>query len=99
MNKLDKLLQRLADQINDNNLSPQEKKQKKREFITKLAYKYLEHDKAYLFDELYNSMRVNHNKLVYYQAEQLYAKYQQEKEKWKDYNENKRNQSLRYSKQ
>ena len=47
MNKLDKLLQKLADQINDNNLSPQEKKQKKREFITKLAYKYLEHDKAF----------------------------------------------------
>ena len=99
MNNLDQLLQKLANTLNDNRLSPQEKKQKKKEFVTKLAYKYLEYEKASLFDELYNSQRVAHNKLVYYQAEQLYSKYKQEIDKWKDYTENKRNRSLRYSRQ
>jgi len=95
MKIISELLRKLARQTEDNKLSPMERKQKKREFVTKLGYKYLELNKAKWFDYLYNSKKVAENKIVYYEAELLYAKYREEIEQWKTYKNKKRERSLR----
>tara|TARA_R100000742_G_C4277408_1_gene99250 strand:- start:1788 stop:2078 length:291 start_codon:yes stop_codon:yes gene_type:complete len=95
MQNINELLRKLSKAVEDNKLSPMERKQKKREFVTKLGYKYLEYNKARWFDYLYNSKKVAENKIVYYQAELLYAKYREEIEQWKTYKNKKRERSLR----
>ena len=95
MKNINDIFQKLAKQLEDNKLSPMERKQKKKEFITKLGYRYLNHNKAKWFDYLYNSKKVAENKIVYYQAELLYAKYKGEIEEWKDYKHKKRLQNLK----
>ena len=50
-----------------------ERKQKKKEFITKLGYRYLNHNKAKWFDYLYNSKKVAENKL-YITKQSYYTK-------------------------
>ena len=70
------------------------KQSKKKEFITKLGYRYLNHNKAKWFD-CYNSKKVAENKIVYYEAELLYKKYREEIDKWKDYKHKKRLKSFK----
>ena len=53
MKNINDIFQKLAKQLEDNKLSPMERKQKKREFITKLGYKYLDYNKAKWFVILY----------------------------------------------
>lgn len=95
MQSVNELLQKLANQIKESKLSPMERKQKKKEFVTKLGYRYLNYNKAKWFDYLYNSKKVAENKIVYYEAELLYAKYREDIQKWKDYKYKKRERSLR----
>jgi len=95
MQNINELLQKIAKQLEDSKLSPMERKQKKKEFITKLGYRYLNHNKAKWFDYLYNSKKVAENKIVYYEAELLYNKYREEIDRWKDYKHNKRQKNFK----
>lgn len=95
MQSVSELLQKLANQIKESKLSPMERKQKKKEFVTKLGYRYLNYNKAKWFDYLYNSKKVAENKIVYYEAELLYNKYREEIDKWKDYKKKQRQKNFR----
>ena len=95
MQNVNELLQKLANQIKKSKLSPMERKQKKKEFVTKLGYRYLNYNKAKWFDYLYNSKKVAENKIVYYEAELLYNKYREEIDKWKDYKTKQRQKNFR----
>tara|TARA_B100001063_G_C16757424_1_gene553941 strand:- start:1529 stop:1819 length:291 start_codon:yes stop_codon:yes gene_type:complete len=95
MQSVNELLRKLANQIKESKLSPMERKQKKKEFVTKLGYRYLNYNKAKWFDYLYNSKKVAENKIVYYEAELLYNKYREEIDKWKDYKTKQRQKNFR----
>ena len=72
--------------------NPSEIVSNRKQFVIKLAIKYLTYEDAMTFQKLFMSKYVNDNKKVYHVRDMLISKYEQEQSEWQ-----KRNSKLRKS--